>query len=161
MRMLARCAVCVCLYLAVATLYSQTAAPTNQDAISACLTLERSLVIARGNNQAQDAASLLSAYNIIHKYVTEPSSLTGADEYMQHFASAYADVVTPAAPKPTGGFNYIPAATDLTFDQIHRSGVIVYDKNGNTENLHFASDKDSVTRLLRANGAVSAEAATR
>jgi hypothetical protein len=160
MRMLLWFGVCVCLYLTVVTLRGQTPVgkPTNDEAKSACLTLEHLLVIARNNNQVQDAAALCLSYNIVRKYVTDPASVKGADEYVQYFVSSHPDLAAPTS-KPTGGFTWIPAENDLLSDQKHQSGVIVYGKNGSMENLHFTLDKDSVAKLLKDNGAVAAEAA--
>ncbi len=160
MKMLLALVVCACLYLTVAALHGQPtdATPTNEEAKSACLTLEHLLVIARNNNQAQDAAALSLSYGVVRKYVTDAPSVKVADEYVQYFVSSHPDLAGPLSSKPKGGFTWIPPVTDLASDQKHQTGAIVYGRNGSTENLHFALDKDSVVRLLKDNGAVAAEA---
>jgi hypothetical protein len=155
---------CGCLSLAVASLCGQTtsvARPTNDEAKSTCLTLEHLLVVARSNSQAQEAAALSVSYGVVRKYVTDAASVKGADEYvqyyLQHFGASHSEAVSPIYPQP--GFTWIKPIADLSSDEKHHAGALVYDKNGSTQNLHFALDKDSVVKLLKANGAVAAEAA--
>ena len=103
----------------------------------------------------------LVSYGVVRKYVTDAASVKGADEYvqyyLQHFGASHSEAVSPIYPQP--GFTWIKPIADLSSDEKHHAGALVYDKNGSTQNLHFALDKDSVVKLLKANGAVAAEAA--
>lgn len=145
--------VCMCLCLTADRLRGQTtiANPSNEESISTCLTLEHLLVIARYHNDREDASPLILSYYIARKYVSDSSALKLADDYVS-FVSSHFDLPDYAGPKPAPGFiDY------LASDKNHQSGVIVYGKNGSVENLHLALDKDSVTKLLKENGAVAAE----
>jgi hypothetical protein len=170
--------------LAAITLRGQStiAAPTNDEARSACLTLEHLLVIARDNNHVQDAAALTGAYKLVRAYVTDSSSVSGADKYVDFFLKAHPEsdisfgsALSATSGHSSGGASYAhapggaswygppPSATlgraldTFPSDTLHQSGVLVYGKNGSVENLHLQADPDSVTRLLKNNGAVKAE----
>jgi hypothetical protein len=174
MRKLFSLAVYTCFCLTSVSVCSQIAEetlPSNDEAKSACLTLERLLVIQRNKNQVQNAVALYRAYNLVHQYVTDLSALKNADDYIQYFGSHYSTVtnVSHVDPSlggslnpPPGNFRWMPAdpmANDLVSDQNHQTGVVVYGRNGSAEYLHFALDKDSVTKMLRDKGAVAAESA--
>jgi hypothetical protein len=161
MRMLFDFLLCSCFCLGPFALHGQitVATPTNDEAKATCLTLERLLVTARNDNRVQDAAALSLAYSLARKYVTDPSSVKGADDYIQFFQS-HVNLAAVSPPTPTttsGGITWMPPMGDMASDQNHKSGVIVYGNNGSMENLHLTMDKDSVTNLLKANGAVAAE----
>jgi hypothetical protein len=121
---------------------SPIAKPTNEEAKSACLTLEHLLVIARDNNQVQDASALSGAYKLVR---------AGGTNYYVHDLGGTSWYGPPPSSTLGRALDMFPS------DPVHQSGVLVYGKNGSVENLHLQADPDSVTRLLKNNGAVIAE----
>jgi hypothetical protein len=128
--------------------------PTNDEATSACLTLEHLLVAARQRNDAQDAAVLTQAYAIVRRYVTAESSLSKADQYEEAFLKFHPDL---GDAKPAPVVVWDKAFDGLTSDRQHQAGALVYGNNGTVENLHFKENAGALVQLLKNNGAVAAE----
>lgn len=144
-------------------LHADAPTPSEADAKTACLTIERALVAAREINDVQDAEALMRSYEFIRRYVHDGSMIAGADNYVNASAGVISDagntqnvgtgqghgggVITWSRP-------YVLALPD---DDVHQTGVLVYGKNGSVDNLHSTFNMDQVTRILKANGAMPAE----
>lgn len=153
--------------IAISTAIPQTpptvSAPTNEQAKTTCLALEHMVVLARNDNKGDEALVLAKSYMLVKKYVTD-SSLHDADVYVQYFLDHYGTRSvragsTVAAERGNGFVNFKNADIfkSMKNDLAHQSGVIVYDKSGVLENLHFLMDSNALEKTLKDKGAVPAE----